>query len=376
MTECASCMSYACRLGRLDAAPPTCPMRGPFPPFEWLYAAEEARRLAYHAARVEAEGYCRWTRLRELVEFAHRMGYQRVGLACCSDMRREAVLAGRYLREHGLQPLLPRDAEDCDPIGQAQGLERDGAEFNAITGMCVGHDALFIRHSSAPVTSLVVRDRRLRHNPVAALYMRSGYFKAALRSHVTPSHHISPARMDDGVLDRIAREVRDAGARRTVPPCRIEEIMDVARLAGIWHLGVAYCSGFREEARHLNSILAANGFRVSSICCKTGAVPKEKLEIRDEEKVRPGEPEMICNGLAQAELLQRDPVELVLLMGQCVGHDSATMAHLRVPAVCVVAKDRVLGHNTVAALYECEETTCVEPRPAESHAPSPSQRPA
>jgi uncharacterized metal-binding protein len=37
-----------------------------------------------------------------------------------------------------------------------------------------------------------------------------------------------------------------------------------------------------------------------------------------------------------------------------VGHDSATMAHLRTPAVCLVAKDRVLAHNTVAALYELD----------------------
>jgi uncharacterized metal-binding protein len=62
----------------------------------------------------------------------------------------------------------------------------------------------------------------------------------------------------------------------------------------------------------------------------------------------------MCNPLAQAELVDREGVELVLLLGQCVGHDSATMAHLRTPAVCLVAKDRVLAHNTVAALYELD----------------------
>jgi uncharacterized metal-binding protein len=331
-------------------------MRGPFPPFEWLYVSEETRRFAYHAARVEAEGYCRWTRIRELVEFARRMRYTRIGLAYCPDMRREAVLAERYLREHGLTPLLAREADDCDPVAQATFLDLHAADLTAIAGMCVGHDALFMRHSRAPVTSLVVRDRRLRHNPVAALYTRRGYFKAALRSRVAPSPHISAPRLEDDALDRIARAVRGAGERRSSPPCRIEEVMDFARLAAIWHLGLAYCVGFREEAKHLQSVLADNGFTVSSVCCKTGAVPKEKLGIRDEEKVRPGGPEMICNGLAQAELLERDPVQLVLLMGQCVGHDSATIARLRVPVVSVVAKDRVLAHNTVAALYELEGT--------------------
>ena len=34
----------------------------------------------------------------------------------------------------------------------------------------MGHDSLFYKHSKAPVTTLVVKDRKLGHNPVAALY--------------------------------------------------------------------------------------------------------------------------------------------------------------------------------------------------------------
>jgi uncharacterized metal-binding protein len=127
--------------------------------------------------------------------------------------------------------------------------------------------------------------------------------------------------------------------------------MSFARRAGVTHLGVVFCVGFRREAQDLEAILGTNGFRVSSSCCKTGSVPKEELGIRDEEKVRPGQPEMTCNPVAQAALLEAAGVELVVLLGQCVGHDSATMARLRTPAICVVAKDRVLAHNTVAALY-------------------------
>jgi len=42
-------------------------------------------------------------------------------------------------------------------------------------GLCVGHDMLFTRHSRAPVTTLVVKDRVLAHNPAGALY--SGYYR-------------------------------------------------------------------------------------------------------------------------------------------------------------------------------------------------------
>ena len=66
-------------------------------------------------------------------------------------------------------------------------------------------------------------------------------------------------------------------------------------------------------------MLDANGFAVSSTCCKTGSVSKERLGVKDSQKVRPGTVEMICNPIVQAELLNRDNVDLVLLLGQCVG---------------------------------------------------------
>jgi uncharacterized metal-binding protein len=330
-------------------------MHGPFPPFEQLYADEQERRLAYHAARVEADGYCRWTRIREVVELAGRMGYRRIGLAHCPDTRREAALAARYFRQHGLDTVVPDGLKDCDPLAQADLHARLACDLSVIVGMCVGHDALFVRHASGPVTSLVVRDRRLRHNPVGAIYTRKGYFQSALGPRQAASERVAFSGWSDEMLDRIARDVRDEGARRPDPPCRIEEVLSFARRAGVSRLGLVYCVGFREEAPHLHAIFTAHGFQVSSTCCKTGSVPKEMLGIRDGEKVRPGRPEMMCNAVAQAALLQRDGVELALLMGQCVGHDSATMAHLQVPVVCLVAKDRVLAHNTVAALYELED---------------------
>jgi uncharacterized metal-binding protein len=352
--DCAACVRYACRKGRVDAAPETCPMHGDFPPFDTLYGDKRARSMAYHAARVEAEGYCRWTRVREVVEVCSRMGYERIGIARCPDMGGEAKRLASSLAARGLDAVLADEADDCDPTAQAAQFRARGTDLNVIAGMCVGHDALFMRHSAAPVTALIVRDIRLRHNPAAALYLRTGYFKSSL--YGKPTHQrVSFRGWDDALLDRLAREVRDAGAARDVPPCRLEEVMDFARRAGVRHLGVVFCSGFREEARQLKAVLGTNGFQVSSVCCKTGAVPKERLGITDAEKVHPGQPEMMCNPLAQAELLEREEVELVLLMGQCVGHDSATMAQLTTPAVCFVAKDRVLGHNTVAALHELRE---------------------
>lgn len=346
---CTRCAGNPCARGRVDLAPAECPMRGPFPDFDELYGAEPDRRLAYHAALIEAEGYCRWTRAHETAELCRRMGFARVGVAHCRDTAAEAGLVASFLRSRGLVAILPDSQADCDPEGQARHFAKAATELNVIAGMCVGHDAMFFRHTLAPATCLLVRDLRLRHNPAGALYNRRSYFRAALRAAREPQPTIAFQGWNDALLDSTARAVRDAGLQRTDPPCRVEEIMDFCRRTGVRHLGIAFCVGFREEAAQLDATLANNGFRVTSICCKSGSVPKDRLGIREEEKVRPGQAEMICNPLAQAELLDREQVELVLLLGQCVGHDSATIAHLRIPAVYVVAKDRVLAHNTFAA---------------------------
>ena len=40
----------------------------------------------------------------------------------------------------------------------------------------MGHDTLFLRHSHAPTTVMIVKDRVLAHNPVAALYTANGMY--------------------------------------------------------------------------------------------------------------------------------------------------------------------------------------------------------
>jgi uncharacterized metal-binding protein len=64
---------------------------------------------------------------------------------------------------------------------QAKLLNRENTDLNVITGLCVGHDSMFIKHSDAPVTYLVVKDRVLAHNPVGALYTNGSYYKRIMQ---------------------------------------------------------------------------------------------------------------------------------------------------------------------------------------------------
>lgn len=132
---------------------------------------------------------------------------------------------------------------------------------------------------------------------------------------------------------------------------RVQEIMDFAGRIGARSIGIAHCVGLMREARMAAEIFAGNGFEVHTICCKVGSIDKEKLGLGDEEKVRPGQYEAACNPIAQAALLAAAGTQLNVVIGLCVGHDSLFFMHSKAPATVLVAKDRVLGHNPVAALY-------------------------
>ena len=132
---------------------------------------------------------------------------------------------------------------------------------------------------------------------------------------------------------------------------RLEEIINFAKKMGYRKLGVAFCIGLRNEAGILIPILENKGFEVISVCCKTGGVPKEEIGLEDAEKIRPGKYETMCNPLAQAEILNKEGTEFNILLGLCVGHDALFLKYAKALTTVFVVKDRVLGHNPVAALY-------------------------
>ncbi len=152
-------------------------------------------------------------------------------------------------------------------------------------------------------------------------------------------------------LRRLALESARTEAAGYCRRTRVEEIMDFARRMGFRRLGIAHCVGLMQEAKAARDIFAAGGFEVFTVCCKAGSIDKEKVGIRDEEKVRPGQYEAMCSPVGQAALLAKAGTEFNVVIGLCVGHDSLFFQHSKAPATVLVAKDRVLGHNPAAALY-------------------------
>jgi uncharacterized metal-binding protein len=153
--------------------------------------------IARTAAEVEGLYYGKLNRVEETIAFAHRIGAKRIGIASCFGLIEETKVLVEILRLAGFETrtaLCKVGSVDkteigiadnlkiksgfeaaCNPILQAGLLNRERTDLNIIMGLCVGHDSLFIRHAEAPVTTLVVKDRVLGHNPAAGLYTAKTY---------------------------------------------------------------------------------------------------------------------------------------------------------------------------------------------------------
>lgn len=128
--ECVFCDGHAC-VGKVDKKLGFCPRTNAEKALEEAERIrtkdEQVRRLAQVAKSVETDGYRKWPRVRELIEFCKRMQIKKLGIA-----------------------------------------------------FCIGHDVLFSKFSEASVTTLVVKDRVTCHNPVAPLvtsYWRDTFIK-------------------------------------------------------------------------------------------------------------------------------------------------------------------------------------------------------
>lgn len=131
---------------------------------------------------------------------------------------------------------------------------------------------------------------------------------------------------------------------------RVEETVEFAKRIGAKKIGIATCAGLIEESRIFAKILRLNGFEVFSAVCKVGAIPKTDIGIKPAYTCLTGN--TMCNPIMQAKLLAKEGVDLNVLIGLCVGHDSLFYKYAKGVTTTLIVKDRVLGNNPVQALYQ------------------------
>jgi len=143
------------------------------------------------------------------------------------------------------------------------------------------------------------------------------------------------------------------GSVRPIKP-RILEVVEFAEKMNYRRVALIFCVGLRKEASTVLKIFKSHGLDVISIACKVGRVPKEILGLTDSQKVAPGSFESMCNPILQAGLANHYGSQFNILLGLCVGHDSLFFKYSEAPCTVLAVKDRLLGHNPLAAIYQHE----------------------
>ena len=152
---------------------------------------------------------------------------------------------------------------------------------------------------------------------------------------------------DDEQIRKLHRAATAIEGRHYCREHRLRETILFAREMGYRKIGLAFCIGLADEAKIIDEILRQD-FEVYSVCCKNCAIDKKifGMEQIDDDLV-----EYMCNPAGQAELLNRADSEFNLICGLCVGHDAVFTQLSRAPVSTLIAKDRVLAHNPVGAIY-------------------------
>jgi len=200
--KCSDCAAPLCYLSVFDHAPAFCPST--------RYEEEirevsrevvegELKEVARVSSVVEAAGYGKKTRVEELVDFALRLGVNRLGIAFCVGLRREAAVLADVLEGNGFEvvsvccklggiakeefgiedreKINPGTYEGaCNPAAQAMALEREGSQLNVLLGLCVGHDTIFFATTRVLTTVLATKDRVTGHCPMQPLYLADSYY--------------------------------------------------------------------------------------------------------------------------------------------------------------------------------------------------------
>ncbi len=201
--QCAKCTVIRCGAPEKNAKLPSFCVTKNYPDLikESIEKSMTDEAQAVHLAwshleeRIGKDRYSR-TRLEEVIAYAQNRDVKKIGIAHCISMRYEAKLLTNILEDNEFEVIsvcclagevtredvhIESKGVFCNPVMQASVLNRESTQLNILLGLCVGHDSLFIRHSDADVTPLVVRDGQLGNNPAVALYLSAGPWKGKFK---------------------------------------------------------------------------------------------------------------------------------------------------------------------------------------------------
>jgi uncharacterized metal-binding protein/rhodanese-related sulfurtransferase len=177
--DCTKCITKGCRIGE--------PCIDRKEGYLEQYFQKENQEIVRGASELVDGGRAgTLNRLEEIIEYARLRGYKKLGVAYCYGMEKEATLLQHTLAKAGFRLEMvsctvdgatERDVStdkeyksvSCNPIGQAAALNKAGAEFTILMGLCLGHDVLIQKQLDMDFTTWVVKDRKTGNRPLEGL---------------------------------------------------------------------------------------------------------------------------------------------------------------------------------------------------------------
>ena len=147
---------------------------------------------------------------------------------------------------------------------------------------------------------------------------------------------------EESVIVQAAADLVDFGRAGTLS--RLQETIAFAQRMNYKRIGLAYCYGMEKQVTQIVEILRENKLNVRAVSCTVGGIAQN--EINPESAFCT----VSCNPIGQARQLNHENVDLVVMIGLCLGHDILFQREVKADCTTLVVKDRVHNNAPLKAL--------------------------
>jgi uncharacterized metal-binding protein len=108
-------------------------------------------------------------------------------------------------------------------------------------------------------------------------------------------------------------------------------------------IGLAYCYGMEKDMQNIKILLNSQGIKISAISCTVSGLAQD--EVNSQSCIH----KVSCNPIGQAEQLNGEKTDFVIIAGICLGHDILLQRNIKCDFTTLIVKDRVYNHNPIMA---------------------------
>lgn len=152
---------------------------------------------------------------------------------------------------------------------------------------------------------------------------------------------------EESVIVRAAADLVDFGRAGTLS--RLQETIAFAQKMNYKRIGLAYCYGMEKQVTQIVGILRENKLNVRAVSCTVGGIPQNLVNPESTFCT------VSCNPIGQARQLNSENVDLVVMIGLCLGHDILFQREVKVDCTTLVVKDRVHNHEPLREITDSQK---------------------